>query len=180
MAFEAFTNEGGSSLYYKFEDGENRLRVLVDPIPLVYHITGEGRWTPCAGQDVGCVVCGAEREGGEQTRRVKRGVTIVIDRKDGEIKFAELPLSVVLSMKALYESSDYAFDSFPAPYDIVVKHDPNHKDPRQKYVTLPGKESPVTEEEMEKFQEFLAAHGSADAYVQRVMGRKGVALEDNF
>ena len=135
---------GGTSDFFQFEEGVNRMRILVMPKVIAYHFFGEGQKPDvCVGIDEGC----PHHKEGIKRPTIKL-CTYVIDRNDNKIKFAELPLSINYSLNDLQEDSDFAFSDFPMPYDVKITHDPKNPDPKAKYrlVASPNRED-ITQED---------------------------------
>jgi hypothetical protein len=120
----------GGSAFFKFEEGENKIRILTMWEPLATHFVQEGRKTVahvCYGKDKGCSYhdegAPLDDNGSPRAPSVKF-VTYICDRRDGDkIKVADLPYTVVKKITALQTDEDYAFDNFPMPYDLKVKYD---------------------------------------------------------
>ena len=87
---------GGS--YFKFEEGDNKIRILTMWEPLATHFVDAGRKTiahVCFGKDKGCPYhdegAPLDEKGNPKSPSVKF-VTYICDRKDGDkIKVADLP-----------------------------------------------------------------------------------------
>lgn len=136
---------GGDSNYFKFEDkGVYRIRILNQPKVVATHFFGKGNPSVvCVGMDEGCEY----HKEGDKRPSIKLA-TYIIDRKDGKIKLAELPLSISYSLNDLQEDQDFAFSDFPMPYDVKITYDPDNDDPKAKYrLVASPKQEPVTDEE---------------------------------
>lgn len=136
---------GGNSDFFSFKEGANRMRILNMPEIIALHFHGEGqRPDVCIGVEEGC----AFHKEGDKRPTIKL-CTYIIDREDGKIKFAELPLSINYSLNDLQEDSDFAFSDFPMPYDVKITHDPKNADPKAKYrlVPSPNREEITAEDE---------------------------------
>lgn len=143
---------GNSSDFFQFEKGQNKVRILARPEVLATHFFGKGNPSVvCVGVDEGC----SHHKDTDQKPSLKLA-TYVIDRKDGNVKLAELPLSVSYSLNDLQEDEDYSFDDFPMPYDVKITYDPDNDDPKAKYrlVGSPKREE-LTEEERKAFDEAM-------------------------
>src|SRR3990167_8346360 len=160
----------GNSDFFQFEEGVNRMRILVQPTVIAFHFFGEGQKPDvCVGIDEGCKYHGEgaikDKDGKEKKPSIKLA-TYIIDRVDNKVKLAELPLSISYSLNDLQEDSDFAFEEFPMPYDVKITHDPKNPDPKAKYrLVASPKQEELTEEEMKSFEE---AHTkmSPETYVQ--------------
>lgn len=95
--------EGGA--FFKFQEGDNRFRILTKPV-MVFK----------AGKDLGYAIC---YTGCGYTGR-PRFICYVLDRKDERVKLAEFPATVGNTIAGYETDEDYAFTSFPMPYDIKV------------------------------------------------------------
>jgi hypothetical protein len=135
--------------YFKFEEGDNKIRVLTMWEPLATHFVKAGsKTTPhtCYGKDKGCPLHdeGAPLDdNGNPKAPSVRFVTYVCDRKDSDkLKVADLPYTVVKAITALQTDEDYAFDNFPMPFDVKVKYDKNEAGAAMYSVTpSPNRES---------------------------------------
>lgn len=156
---------GGSSDYFQFEKGENKIRILTHPgeATLGIHFFGKGeKAVVCIGKDEGCPY----HKEGDNNPSVKL-VSYVIDRKDENIKLAELPLSVGYALNDLQEDSDYQFSDFPMPFDVKIIHDPDNQDPKAKYRLLASpKREEITEDERRAFDEAMA-NITPTTYIQK-------------
>ena len=83
----------GGNTKFKFQEGDNKLRILSPTLP--YQSTYKGRETT-------------------------KFVGYILDRKDGKVKVAFLPYTIIKAITALQLSDDYKFDEVPMPYDINV------------------------------------------------------------
>jgi hypothetical protein len=79
--------------YLKIKDGKNRMRLVDGPLP---------------------------HPGKYQGRPTFRMLWYAIDRKDGQIKPFFMPYSVFKLLAALQTSEDFAFESIPMPYDVIL------------------------------------------------------------
>lgn len=144
---------GGSSDFFQFEKGVNKMRILIEPAVIAYHFFGEGQKPDvCVGIEEGC----PHHKEGAKKPAIKLP-TYIIDRKDGKVKFAELPLSISYALNDLQEDSDFAFSEFPMPYDVKITSDPDNSDPKAKYrlVASPVRED-ITATEGKAFDEAMA------------------------
>jgi hypothetical protein len=134
----------GSNDFFQFEKGTNRMRILVQPKVIAFHFFGKGEKPDvCVGIDEGC----PHHKEDSKKPSIKLA-TYIIDRKDGKVKLAELPLSISYSLNDLQEDEDQAFEGFPMPYDIKIISDPDNNDPKAKYRLIAGTQRvPLTEVE---------------------------------
>lgn len=141
-----------SSDMFEFKKGVNRIRILNFPTILATHFFGKGVPSHvCTGMDEGCPFHGKNPDDKEKDYKSPslKLVTYIIDRMDGKVKLAELPLSLRYALDNLQEDEDFAFEDFPMPYDVKVTHDPDNKDPKSMYTLIgsPKQESLTAEEE---------------------------------
>jgi len=158
----------GNSDYFKFEEGDNRMRILTQPKVIAYHFPQEGRPDVCVGIDEGCPHHKIDPKTGEAKKPTIRLCTYIVDRNDkNKIKFAELPLSVSYAINDLQKNDDYRFDEFPMGYDVTITHDPKNKDPKAKYRLLPSpKFTALTAEEEKAFHDAMEKM-SPEQYVEK-------------
>lgn len=162
---------GGNADFFQFDKaGEYRFRQLTAGFPLATHFFGKGmKAKVCYGTDKGCPFHGAKApqddKGNEKKPSVKF-ICYVLDRRDGKIKLAELPYSVIKVVTDLQEDSDYAFEDFPAPYDLKVTFD-KEASPADMYKTLPSpKIEPLTAEQADELEEKMKKI-TPSAYVEK-------------
>lgn len=147
--------------YYKFERGDNRMRILTEGEVLATHFFGKGqKASTCYGADKGCPFHGVgapkDDKGKEKSPSIKY-VCYVVNKRDGEtIQLADLPYSVIKQVGDYQDNIDYAFTSFPMPYDITVKFDPDSKSPNDMYKVIASpKVEPVSDEVMGKLADLM-------------------------
>lgn len=155
---------GSKSDRFEFEKGPNKIRILNFPAILATHFIGGkgGTAVICTGIDEGCKYHGE----GEKNPSLKL-VTYVIDRRDGKVKLAELPLSIRYALKDLQSDEDYAFDDFPMPYDVKITSDPDNDDPKAKYRLVGSPNRVVLTTEEEKALEESMSKMTPEQYVEK-------------
>lgn len=123
--------EIGGGDFFKFEEGDNKIRILTMWEAIATHFIKTGNKSNphvCYGKDKGCPYHdeGAPlNDKGEPANPTVRFITYVCDRKDSDrIKVAELPYTVIKAIVGLQGDEDYTFDNFPMPYDVKIKYDP--------------------------------------------------------
>lgn len=104
---------GGASDWFKFSEGDNKMRVLAEPALLAEKfklgvVYGKDRGYPYNDED----------EGVPNTS--VRWLTWIIDRKDNKVKLMKVPHTVFKQISAYQKQEDYAFSEHPMPYDINV------------------------------------------------------------
>lgn len=160
---------GGSSDYFQFDGkGVYKMRILCQPKVTATHFFGKGNpAVVCIGVDEGC----QHHKADEKKPSIKLA-TYIIDRADGKIKMAELPLSLSYSLSDLQEDSDFAFEDFPMPYDVKVNYDPDNNDPKMIYrLVASPKQEPVTEEETATLSEKMG-NQTPEQYVENKKKRQ--------
>jgi hypothetical protein len=119
---DGMPEQGGG--WFKFAEGNNRMRIVSDGAVMSEHFKQGGGGGICYGRDKGCPGC---KEGLQLTyKKMYR----IIDRKkvrdaegnekDAGMKLVKLGNKIIKQLDALSENEDYAFDSFPMPYDITI------------------------------------------------------------
>lgn len=163
--------KGGGSDYFNIEEGnDNVARILTEGEVYATHYLGKGVKSPiCYGVEKGCPI--RDEDGYHPNPSSVRYATYVIDRKDGQIKLATLPFSVMKGVGNLQENPDFAFDDFPMPYDIRITFK-KEESPANKYkVDAVPKISELTEDERreldEKFKEI-----SPEQFVQKMKDKQ--------
>lgn len=160
---------GGSSDYFKFDKpGVYKIRILNQPKVVATHFFGKGNPSVvCVGIEEGCT-----HHGEGVDRPSIKLATYVIDRNDGKVKMAELPLSISYSLNDLQEDEDFAFSEFPMPYDVKITYDPDNNDPKAKY-RLVGSPSRVelTVDEEKALAEAMKKQ-TPEQYVEAKKGKK--------
>ena len=138
--------------FFKFEKGDNRLRILTEGEVLATHFFGKGvKASTCYGIAEGCPFHGEgapkDAKGMEKKASIKYTCYVVnVNDKDETIQLADLPYSVTKQIGEYQTNIDYAFDSFPMPYDVTIKFDPDSPSPAGMYKVIASpKRSAVSE-----------------------------------
>lgn len=189
-----FTSGMPTTDYFKFAEGDNRVRILTDGAIVSKHFaTGT-----CYGREKGCKGCALydadqknpaipEKEKNKNKGSYKKMFWIV-DRNDQEaclkggfnnpsesIKLAEFGNRILQALDALADNKDYAFDGFMWPYDITI----NAKGAGTtavKYNVVPSpKMIPVTDSEKSVLEK---KHSTAD--IVSAMKNKQAKIEGNL
>lgn len=117
-----------SGIYFKFQEGDNRIRVLSEGAVVATHFFGKGvPASVCYGISKGCPFHDEKApkdEKGQPKNASIRYRCYVLDRVDEQIKQVDLPYSVVQKISALQEDPEWAFE-FPMPYNIKVTYKPD-------------------------------------------------------
>ena len=99
---DAKENNISSSDWFKFQEGDNIIRILVEPEILFEKYK------------VGICFTGCNYEG------TPKYMTYILDRKDGKIKPTKLPYIIAKNIATYSQDEDYHFEQYPMPYDIKV------------------------------------------------------------
>lgn len=162
---------GGGGDFFQFDkSGEYRIRQLTAGFPLATHFFGKGQKSKvCYGAERGCPYHGEGAPRDDKNNEKKpsvKFVAYVLDRRDDTIKLGELPYSVIKVVTDLQEDSDYAFEDFPAPYDLKINYDKDAS-PADMYKTLPApKIEPLNEEQAADLAEKMKKI-TPETYVQK-------------
>lgn len=156
-------------LFFKFQEGENRVRILTAGEILGQHFFGKGvKPSACYGVSKGCPFheenyVGKEILTDEEKKRKFPNVSVkysvyLLDRADNTIKIGDLPYSVTKRIGELQEDQDYAFSEFPMPYDVKITYKSGESPANMYSVLASPKIEQVTpevlaalKEQMEKF-----------------------------
>ena len=133
--------------YFNFDHaGIYKMRILHQPKVTATHFFGKGNpAVVCIGVDEGC-----QYHKEDDKKPSIKLATYILDREDGKVKMAELPLSISYSLQDLQNDSDFAFDEFPMPYDVKITYDPENKDPKSIYRLTPSpKQEEITTDEQD-------------------------------
>lgn len=130
----------GSTNFFKFQNGDNRIRLLTAGSVIATHFFGKGQKAhTCYGIEKGCPWHGDKaprtKDGGEQKPSIKYTCYVLAD---GKIQLADLPYSVIKEIGLLQTNEDYSFDSFPMPYDVTVKFNKESGSPNDMYKVIPS------------------------------------------
>lgn len=115
----------GSGGFFKFKEGDNRMRLLSVCLPHVSMFDG---------------------------KRNFKWLCYILDRADGEAKAFFMPHKIYKAIEALQLNPDYQFNEVPMPYDITVNaKKAGTKD--VEYTLIPARrETPLTEDELDKVE----------------------------
>lgn len=116
------------SNWFKFEEGDNQFRILVQPIVLYERFKVGICYTDCG------------------YTGTPKYLTWILDKKDNTVKLFKLPYGLSETLGAWQSDEDYKFDKFPMPYDMkVTAVGAGTKEVKYSAVPKPVKE--LTEEE---------------------------------
>ena len=138
---------GGSSKFFIFEEGDNKLRI-VSPLEVFgqHYTPGEG-YKICIGKEKGCNQC-------DEAKASPTYFCWVIDRRDGLIKEGKLSYTVLKGIDDVTAIEEYHFQpdaSGVFPYDLNVRMiEGKAKNEKRTYNILPSPPSELTAEEREE------------------------------
>lgn len=161
--------------YFKFKQGDNRLRILTAGEVLATHFFGKGqKASTCYGMEKGCPFHGEGAPKGIDGKEKKPSIKYtcyVIDRSDvdARIQLADLPYSVIKQIGDYQENIDYSFDGFPMPYDVTIKYNPDSASPNDMYKVMP---SPKREEVSDEVKALLTDQLSKQSPQEHVEKKK--------
>lgn len=131
-------NSGGN--YFKFEKGDNRIRILTAGEVLATHFFGKGsKPATCYGVEKGCPFHGNNAPKGPDGKEKKPSIKYtcyILNKKEDEVQMADLPYSVIKQVGEYQTNEDYAFTAFPMPYDVTIKFDPDASSPNDMYKVI--------------------------------------------
>lgn len=150
MAFKDDVDAEVAGGYFKFREGDNRIRILSEPIKKVSRF----KYGICYD---GAPYCQAEalptKPDGTKEKLQVRFTCYVLNRATNAITIADLPIVVAKALRGLMDDADYAFDTFPMPYDINVKAK-GAGTMNVEYSVVPSrKEEPLTADEQRQLDE---------------------------
>jgi hypothetical protein len=127
---------------YKFEPGENKVRVLdLSNEWLIAHFTKTGS-IECLNDIDGtgdCSLC-QPNEKGEKKQRTTKKLGYLYAYDGDKVVMAFIPRTVVTELENFSNSKEYDFSSFPMPYDVTIISNPKAA-PKDKYKVLPAREN---------------------------------------
>lgn len=171
--------------YFKFKEGKNKIRILVEGEIMATHFVGTKGYT-CYGVKEGCPFHGngAPRDDkGAIKKPSAKLVTYVLDRNTEEQKpqQAEIAYSVVKQINTFAEEKDFAFGKFPMPYDINVTFT-KAAAPNDKYKVVPSAtRDEVPTEVLDQLSKVPPVSQTIERKKERAMRETGaiVDLEDS-
>lgn len=136
---------GGSSKFFSFEEGDNKIRIVSSLEVFGQHYTPGVGYKVCIGKENGCDLCAKDE------RAMPTYFCWVIDRKDGIIKEAKFSYTVVKTIDDMTDIPEYAFQPDARgifPYDLNIRViEGKKKNEKRSYNILPTQLSELTEEE---------------------------------
>ncbi len=144
--------------YYKFQEGDNRIRILSEGAIIASHFFGKGvRPSICYGINKGCPF----HKEDDKSASVKYSCYI-LDRVDDQIKLADIPYSIIKKVGDLQLDSEWSFEYFPMPYDIKVVYKPNESPANMYSVVASPKRDPLSQIVVDKLGELLTKSNPAE------------------
>jgi len=127
--------------FYKMKVGANKMRILTQFERVNSLFQGEFPNSKYVGKVADTYVPKA----GEKVNL--QGWAWIIDRETGELKIGQFGKAILTQITALKNNPEYAFESFPMPYDIVIN---NTGEGANRYSITPARQNTdITAEEME-------------------------------
>ncbi len=115
----------GSGGFFKFKEGDNRLRLMSECLPHTSMFDGKPNF---------------------------KWLCYVLDRRDGDVKPHFMPHKIYKAIEALQVNPDYAFSEVPMPYDITINAK-RAGTKEVEYTMIPARrETPLTPDEMDKLE----------------------------
>ena len=121
-----FSIGGGGT--FKFEEGENRLRILDLYLlkPIATHFINKKPFT-CYGEDEGCSYHGENApldEEGNPRQPSMKFLAYVLAEENERVQIARITYGVVKEIVRLKSDNEWSFDNFPMPYDLKILYNP--------------------------------------------------------
>ncbi len=156
----------GGSDFLKLIEGANRIRIVSLPELTVKHWMNNTS-IMCPGIQGNCEYCkramGSPPDVHAKLKARAQYCFMIIDRADGNIKIAQFPKTIYNEIKDLRKDPDYQWDTEIMPYDITInKKKTGPLDMNVKYSILPGKATPLTEDEIKR----ISAHQTIKQYAE--------------
>ena len=178
--FDKTQEEMGGSDYFKFKEGENKIRVLTQPVKKLsrwgHGICYEGAayCTPEALDASYAEALEEAKKAGKDISKVARPqlslkwAVWAIDRATGKIVIAELTNTMARTIREWMDGDDYGFKQFPMPYDMTVSAKGAGKTTVKYTVTAARKNTDLTEEELTE----LSKQTPIDQIIEKMMAKK--------
>jgi len=168
MSFENSIDEAskdmGSSDFFKFKEGDNKLRIVSEPILKLsrfgFGICYEGApyCTDEALDKTWELLKEKSSDKGEDPEKVtrpslgKKWSCWAFERADGNMVILDLPFAVAHQIRELKGDEDSGFDEWPMPFDVNVKAT-NAGNKKVKYVVVASRtDTPLTDEELHEIE----------------------------
>lgn len=141
MSFQDDVQGSGTSDYFKVKDGDNKLRILTEPVKKIsrynFGICYEG-----------ADYCESSQLKADEKLRVSF-VSWVVNRATGQLQMYEMPLTIAKEVLRYMRDDEYGFSEFPMPYDINIKAEGAGTKEVEYSVTASRKNTPITDAEKE-------------------------------
>lgn len=106
----------GKSQYFKFEEGDNKVRILSPGIVVGQHYLGKNtKPAVCVGEKEGC-----PHHGDNLPPARPQWMLYLWNYKAENVQQARMPYTVMQSLAKLQNHPEYKFDDLPMPYDITI------------------------------------------------------------
>lgn len=159
---------GGSGKFFKFEEGENKIRILaLAQKPVARHFV-DNKPVVCIGIDEGCPY----HDENDKKPSI-RYPAYIVSRKDNAFYQADLAYSIVKFLRELNKNDEWDFKGFPMEFDITVNYDPDAA-PNDVYKCVP---SPRREPVVHIHLESLGKARDIDELADEMRGIKSVQVE---
>src|SRR3990167_2456607 len=171
---------GGGGNYFKFAEGKNKIRILVEGEIMATHFVGNKGYA-CYGIKEGCPFHGngAPRDDkGAIKKPSAKLITYVLDRnaENQHPQQAEIAYSVVKQINTFAEEKDYAFSEFPMPYDLTVVYDKKAA-PTDMYKVIPGAaREPLSQDILDELEKVPPVSQTVERKKARAMKAAGAII----
>ena len=156
----------GGSDFFKFEEGNNEMRILTPFHVYAEHYSPSGYKGVCLGKEEGCGGC---KEGTKPTAKwLAWGAN-----KEG-LKLFKFGHKIIKQISALQNDTEYSFEEFPMPYPINIKAD-GAGETTVVYTVMPRKESKVNADLIKSLEDKLMPNQIVDGMKDK---KKGVSESD--
>lgn len=123
-----------SSEWFKFKEGENRIRILTEPVIFFEDFKLGICYTDCGFQGT------------------MKGLAWIHDKADDKVKLMKLNFKLLNTLGEWENDEDYAFNGYPMPYDVSIKAK-NAGTKEVEYTYLPKPKTAISEEVTAKTKE---------------------------
>ena len=156
----------GGSDFFKFEEGNNEMRILTPFHVYAEHYSPSGYKGVCLGKEEGCEGC---KEGTKPTAKwLAWGAN-----KEG-LKLFKFGHKIIKQISALQNDTEYSFEEFPMPYPINIKAD-GAGETTVVYTVMPRKVSKVNADLIKSLEDKLMPNQIVDGMKDK---KKGVSEGD--
>jgi len=173
--------QGGGGDIWKIQEGENKVRIVRNEYGFqAAHWFQKKKLGDCPGINNGCKFCLDEQLSDQARKPSKQFYLYIIDRKDQQIKIAQVPWSVVKSIEEWRIKPSYEFNEDGLPkYDMIFSKivDPTKQPPSNtSYTVTPERtDTPLSREEVEAILKL----DPIDKVIERLGGKKETTEDPN-